>query len=1042
MKNNIKNILLILILQSIFLSCQQDEYDLPKVEDGIMDVSATVVFSPITGTLDKTRSSGNLIKNINSLCILIYNENNELYRSEMIPVEDIDQEGNDKSPDDAISNNEHQAESKTPRASFSIKDIESGKYRFYAVANMGNIATDENYDVSTPEKLKEIELLWNEDDIASNNQMFGYFTYYNSQESKGFDAPLLTINRSNNQLHAWIKRAASKVTVAIDGRELYPSAEVQIKSIQIKDIPRNCFLGKDNKASKSNLIEDGEVLTVAENVNSTVSKDSPYYFYGMANGMTIVDAQKAAHSETAQALYFYENMQGEGQSKHQVWEGTKPGETQFPDGNNPNSDGYKDKVTEGTYVEVIGYYKNKAGEGPIIYRFMLGKDVDNNYDAQRNYHYKLTLKLKNNANDNDWHIVYDPEPEVIVPNPYYISYTYDETMNLPVKIMGAELVYLQAQIIENGWHAEVPEGTRPNPFPYYEGNLSYLNTAQQYSNVKYPETPKPGVWDGFLSLRKTTVASFGSVEEGYGSNDEKTYTKNYEYWYSHNRGWREYEIKENVVDTKDGNYSITSNGSGEWNASIPLYTRARVMVAQTAYTGNNVYVSYRRKAKVLITAEVRDLQGVSHTVEKEVEIIQMRRIVNPKGIWRSGKCDNKFDVTLMVLTAEDAPDFEPLISDGPWIAVAECGDWYDLTPTAGYSQKNPDGTISGTTDPYGEDNRISFTFKPKGTFPTGSRGGVIKIYYNNYSCIHKIFVRQGYDPVSFYSSNVMWHTNNLETNGSEVSDPVEEGSYFRYDGTGENAKLSLPISASNNTSEWFNKNGIDRDLVIAGSNQTKKWNETLESPVDLSGSTNGKAWRLPTHDDYKAITDDANTIYGYGVLFTDETTYTPTKVEDVYGARKGSTKGKGMRGAFVCDSTTGTQIFFPIGASGYGRFKTLTENNVYNRQQAGYGAVVQYANRYAEMPKSGSSQPGTASSLTYGVEYKPLFWDLWRRPGALYWTDKVPKKDDKGVVTLVKGGLDINYYTLDFAVSYYDNLGLIWPSGGSDAIQIRVVHDN
>lgn len=49
---------------------------------------------------------------------------------------------------------------------------------------------------------------------------------------------------------------------------------------------------------------------------------------------------------------------------------------------------------------------------------MLGKNITTNYDAERNHHYKLTLKFKNFANDADWHIEYaEPEPGIEVPNP-------------------------------------------------------------------------------------------------------------------------------------------------------------------------------------------------------------------------------------------------------------------------------------------------------------------------------------------------------------------------------------------------------------------------------------------------------------------------------------------------------------------------------------------------------------------------------------------------------------------------------------------------
>ena len=63
---------------------------------------------------------------------------------------------------------------------------------------------------------------------------------------------------------------------------------------------------------------------------------------------------------------------------------------------------------------------------------MLGKNTSTNYDAERNYHYKLTLKFNRFANDADWHIEYEEEnPDILVPEPYYISYLYNHAMTLP-----------------------------------------------------------------------------------------------------------------------------------------------------------------------------------------------------------------------------------------------------------------------------------------------------------------------------------------------------------------------------------------------------------------------------------------------------------------------------------------------------------------------------------------------------------------------------------------------------------------------------------
>ena len=75
----------------------------------------------------------------------------------------------------------------------------------------------------------------------------------------------------------------------------------------------------------------------------------------------------------------------------------------------------------------------------------------------------------------------------------------------------------------------------------------------------------------------------------------------------------------------------------------------------------------------------------------------MRRVVNPKGIWRPGNSAKPFHVKMMVQEGENNPNFTHLKSDGPWLAVIKKGaDWFDLVPTDGKSQKNPDGTISGS----------------------------------------------------------------------------------------------------------------------------------------------------------------------------------------------------------------------------------------------------------------------------------------------------------------------------------------------------------
>ena len=1025
-------------------SCSDDYFDIdPEIGDGESALTATVTFSPVLDALDDTRAAGNSLTHINSLCVIIYDSNNRFFRKvtqgEMMGYAITD---NDKTSPDALPEGTHATLEVTPKATFTIPGVPFGKYHIYAVANMGDLS---EYDIfhpgeSTPEELKDIPLTWNCDNVSANDQMFGYFTMPDEQRSVGFDAPLVAVNRSAMPLHAWMKRAASKVTVNVDGSGLNNGVHVWIKSIQIRDIPTYCYLGKDHTAS-SHLIADGEKITVsdAEGMNGPeVSRTSPNLF-----------DPETVHSQTAPALFFYENMQGVGQSKKQVWPGVD-GKPVFPDGNNPNSSGFKDSKVSGTYVEVIGYYRNNEGSGPIVYRFMLGKDTDKNYDAQRNYHYKLTLKLKNNANDNDWHIVYDREPEIIAKDPYYISYLYDQTMTMPIKIMGHKLISLRADIVENGWHAFSETGAnieaeRPKPY-WNEG------------------TPNDdGPWNGFLSLRKTRLARFGMISESndrFGSFGSETYTYNKTYYETNDRGWRVYDVTPGEhKDSENGDYSIATNGAGEWTVRLPFYTRAAVMVEQTGYTGNNPYVAYRRMAKVKFTAEIEDRNGNRHTVTtyddqgnpQPITIYQMRRIVNPKGIWRRGDSQEEFHVVMKYLPTESASEFKPLISDGPWRAVVQSGkDWIEITPTPGASQKNPDGSISGTGDPYDKNNKgciIDFTYKPKGTTTT-ARGGIIRIYYNNYSCVHNIFVRQGYAPVSFYSSTTKWHTSNMRTWSQEEDEPVAEGSYFRRYNTNN------PIDASNNTEDGYYldangtvvwRNQSNKDFKITGQTATKKWSQITTTRTNWGPriTLNGKRCRIMGAGDIDNLVNNSNTIYGFGVLYADGSKETADKVADVYGARHGATAGKGMRGAFVCDSITGTQIFFPIGASGYGRFKQRA-NGYYARQRNGYSGVNQYANRYQPMPMTGSSV--SSNGITRGVNYKPLLWDIYRRPGALYWMAWVGSSPNATMGTANNGSsLDMNYYSFNFAWNSHVNLGLVWTSGadpsGTDAIFIRMVED-
>ena len=195
------------------------------------------------------------------------------------------------------------------------------------------------------------------------------------------------------------------------------------------------------------------------------------------------------HTPDELSLFFYENMQGLGKDKRQYPELDGDGN---PTGAVKDDDILKDDKPCGTYVEVKAFYRSRDGvvsNGDITYRFMLGKNVIDDYNAERNYHYKLTLHFNGKANDYDWHIDYNEEPGIKVPIPYYyVPYMYNQSMVYPVTIIGELEGDLEAEIIRSDWGPS----TLDNPGEIVAGLEYYSDTAKVVGN---------GPWHGFLSLR-------------------------------------------------------------------------------------------------------------------------------------------------------------------------------------------------------------------------------------------------------------------------------------------------------------------------------------------------------------------------------------------------------------------------------------------------------------------------------------------------------------------------------------------------------------
>ncbi len=1088
--------LLICLLFSIGMTACVDDFrpDFGEMDGSIRNLHIDVCFEPNSEAQISSRSNdGNAIQDIHSLRMLIYDKSGEtLLRDYLIwnndkkadTSGDISNESYDGKADNRLENekngNDALHDTESGKLSYDLK-LPTGEYYIYAVANAESELAANDY--STRDKLKAIRCNWQTDrdengilDLGKNSQMFGIYDLKENRSAYKEDKPVKITNASTT-LHCWLRRLASKVTVAFDGTGLYDNVQVYIETITLRDIPKSCTLGNPNRAGQSDmsdpesrygrkdmyntdlpnvLIETGEQEVIQEidhNNSKIIIPDNfihvcntahPYLGKGKdGNDPEIIDR---THSHTAKSLFFYENIQGEGKDKRQDYtgpDGTPDGELDHP-GLSEKDENYvwKDDKPFGTYIEVKGWYRCVAadghvGDGPITYRFMLGKDELKDYNAERNTHYKLTLCLKGYGNDADWHIEYEHKRGLHVSSPQYISYLYNKKMTASVKISGEyeNGAKLRAEIIEAGWEPWSNNSTAfPAVTPGFYWDKETVNNA--------------GNWNSFLSLRQTKVikvedANLINVPSNeYSISHAQSISKNY--YINNNIGWRVYDITpknagyESNETGQDGMYfvqELSKNGNSvtERLVTIPLYTRAKELVTKTGFTGNNPYTEYPRYAKVKFTLvksdEVTPYEGVEPV---ELEIIQVRRIVNPKGIWRSKNNSDPFHVTLMRLPNEKS-NFTSFNSEGKWSAEVITG------------QGEPQIiTLSSTTAGNGTDNKPQNNVQRiigESEHPidfminfTGNTGcAIVKIRYHNFTCEHDIYCRKGYeDPIDITGDNLLkWPSFNVayfkDKEPVYTKSPLEEGSLFRRENytaiLAENntadvigltpATLNIKDEkGADGTAEWANIKPTSNPINTDAEYNIKYSNWIIIPPKDDSSRKNERIAR--GEDFYTLIAKTANDINfkigkAYGILYGDGATRTLVNPRNAYGYNKtdGSPDSCGMRGVFVYNNENCRQVFFPIGTAGHGHRK---QKGWMNNDPAG---ALRYASRSEKMEDS-------------SCKNTPLFYDLYERCGAIYWMEhfytSMPQfkaKDENGKekpynVVSKSSAFDMNYFTMGF----------------------------
>lgn len=413
MKQNILISIIITFTVYILSGCNDELIiNTTQVGEGEAIITASMEFDPMIPAIDNTRgSSGDALDKITSLHVIVYDSvsGEKLYNWKIDnfnttypKVDENNTEGNETGNESPI------------KVTFDFPErIPFGTYYIYAVANIPDLFDDPKV-IETRDNLKGMLLTWDNKDISKNGQMIGYFTSANQANDEK-----IIINKNNESLHSWLRRVASKVTVAYDGSNLNDGVKIYPISASIKDIPAVCYLGNDYGVSdKRWLIAEGDEIKYIE--GEYIPGDEAF-FNKYTDDLIISnksDIIGSDHSEKDESLFFFENMQGvhNDKDKRQQKKDENPNELKY---------NFKDGVELGTYIEVVAYYVStnieKPGEGIIKYRFMLGKDIKFDYNAQRNHHYKLTLKFNKFANDPDWHIVYE-NPVLTVTEPKIFNY--------------------------------------------------------------------------------------------------------------------------------------------------------------------------------------------------------------------------------------------------------------------------------------------------------------------------------------------------------------------------------------------------------------------------------------------------------------------------------------------------------------------------------------------------------------------------------------------------------------------------------------------
>lgn len=240
-------------------------------------------------------------------------------------------------------------------AEIDIQDIYPGTADVYLVANQGDAIT-----VRTVQELNKI--------VQEGAIPIGCKMYAKADNS--------TIVNGIRQLSASLKRTVAMITVVLEDGGLAEGVEIRPRTISLHNVPTQCMIGEDNRASEGNIEPAGESKSILTwQTLGAMGTEGKIITVGSHN-------RDAADDPYFDPLFMYENLQGTiVNTDEKLKDPSKLG---------------KENENYASYVQIDADYasREKNVYGTVSFKFCLGEDISSDFNVKRNTHYQITLGLK------------------------------------------------------------------------------------------------------------------------------------------------------------------------------------------------------------------------------------------------------------------------------------------------------------------------------------------------------------------------------------------------------------------------------------------------------------------------------------------------------------------------------------------------------------------------------------------------------------------------------------------------------------------------